>query len=227
MARRFPGFPPEALKFFRDLKNNNNREWFQEHKTIYEEQVRAPMMYLIECLGDTFGSEAPHYNFDPKKSVYRIYRDTRFSKDKTPYKTHIAASFGLSHAERHMTGGLYFHLNDTEFFVGGGVYMPTSPQLLAIRKHIAENGAELRKILNSRTIKNRFGDMSGDKLKRAPKGFSPDHPEIDLLVYKQFLLSHSPSVDLLTTGKVQGEITKSFRAILPFLDFLNAPFVGD
>lgn len=227
MARRFAGFPPDALKFFRDLKKNNNREWFQERKPLYEEKVRAPMMQLIEYLGDTFGTEAPHYNFDPKKSIYRIYRDTRFSKDKTPYKTHVAASFGLSHAERHMTGGLYFHFDDKTLLVGGGVYMPSSQQLLAIRKHIAEHGAEFTKILKSRAIKGRFGEMSGETLKRAPKGFPPDHPHIDLLLYKQFLLSHSPDIGLVTTGKLQGEITKSFRAMLPFLEFLNAPFVGD
>ncbi|MBI3696718.1 MAG: DUF2461 domain-containing protein, partial [Acidobacteria bacterium] len=114
MTNSFPGFPPEALQFLRRLKRNNAREWFLKNKHIYEEKVKAPMVELVLALGREMLRFAPEMSFDPQRAIYRIYRDTRFSPDKTPYKTHIAAVFHPRGMEKHNCGGLYFHVSTEE-----------------------------------------------------------------------------------------------------------------
>src|SRR5579872_5800374 len=147
MPSRFPGFPPDTLQFFRGLSRNNRREWFLPRKAVFEEQVKQPMRELVAALNHAMRGFAPEYATDPDKAIYRIYRDTRFSKDKTPYKDHIAASFFRSGTGPHKFGGYYLHVSHKEVAVGGGVYMPEPDVLLAIRGHIAANHAKLRKIL--------------------------------------------------------------------------------
>jgi uncharacterized protein (TIGR02453 family) len=137
MRSRFPGFPPEALQFFRSLARHNHRDWFQPRKPVFEAQVKQPMRALVEALNGAMKTFAPDYVTDPDKAIYRIYRDTRFSKDKTPYKDHIAASFRRRGAGPHQEGGYYLQLSHKEVAVGGGVYMPQPPVLLGIRQHIA------------------------------------------------------------------------------------------
>src|SRR5437764_588574 len=137
-AKSFTGFPKESLTFLRSLKRHNNREWFQEHKTIYESAVKEPMGQLVEAIGVAFEEFAPEMLASPKSSIYRIYRDTRFSKDKTPYKTHMAAVFRRTGLDKHEGAGFYLHISPTELLVGGGVYMPLPEDLNAIRRHIAE-----------------------------------------------------------------------------------------
>src|SRR5580692_11727902 len=171
MPSRFPGFPPEAMEFFRGLARHNNRDWFQARKAIFEEKVKQPMRELVEALNGSMKSFAPEYVTDPAKAVYRIYRDTRFSKDKTPYKDHIAASFFRSGTGPHKAGGFYVHVSHKEVAMGGGVYMPEVGLLLDIRRHIAENHASLRKILAVPTLKRALGELTGEQLSRVPKGF--------------------------------------------------------
>ena len=172
MPSRFPGFPPEALEFFRGLARHNNRDWFQPRKATFEEKVKQPMRELVEALNGAMKSFAPEYVTDPAKAVYRIYRDTRFSKDKTPYKDHIAASFFRSGTGPHKYGGYYVHVSHKEVAVGGGVYMPEPGVLLEIRQHIAENHPKLRKILTAAAVKRLLGELQGDRLSRVPKGFT-------------------------------------------------------
>ena len=225
MARStFPGFPDEGLDFFRGLARNNRREWFQPRKHIFETHLKQPMRELVMEVNREMSRFAPEYVTDPDKAIYRIYRDTRFSKDKTPYKDHIAASFHRRAANVHGEAGFYFGISHKEVAVGGGVYMPAPETLQAIRKHVATHHAEFRKLIRARTVRELLGEMHGEQLSRVPKGYTPDHPAADLVRYKQFLFYIELPPDLAPTKELQREIVRRFRAITPFLRFLNTPF---
>ena len=223
MNSSFPGFPPEALQFLRELKLNNRREWFQPRKDTYEEKVRGPMIELVAVLGEAIAEFAPEMVTEPKKAVYRLYRDVRFSSDKSPYKTHIAAVFSPRGMEKHSGAGMYFHISVDEVLVGGGIYAPGPAELLAVRGHLASHAKELDKMLRERQFRTLFKEMTGEKLKRVPKGFPQDHPAANLLVYKQFLAGTLLPPDIVTTPKLFRELLKHFRTITPFLQFLNTP----
>jgi uncharacterized protein (TIGR02453 family) len=224
MARSaFPGFPEETLTFFRGLERNNRREWFQPRKPVFDEKVKRPMLALVAALNSEIGRFAPLHVTEPESAIYRIYRDTRFSKDKKPYKTHIAAYFPRHGMDRHTASGYYFGVSHKEVAVGGGLYMPTPEILLAVRNRIAERHAEFRKIVQSKSLRKLVGELHGDQLSRIPKGFAADHPAAELLRYKQFFFYIELPPDLATSRTVQGEIRKRFQAMAPLVDFLNAP----
>lgn len=218
---RFPGFPPQALKFLRQLEKNNNREWFQEHKSDYEAYVKAPMHEVVMALGEDLEKFATGFQTDPKKAIYRIYRDVRFSNDKRPYKTHMAASFFPKAMEKHAGAGYYFHISPEEIFLGGGVYMPGPKELYAIRKRLSREAAGYRKLTAAAGFKRWFGEVQGERLKRPPKGFSAEDPALDLLLGKQFLASAQLPAATAETPKLQTEITKRFAALDPWIDWLN------
>jgi uncharacterized protein (TIGR02453 family) len=221
----FPGFPPEAAQFFRGLVRHNNRDWFQPRKAIFEEKVKQPMREVVGAVNQAMKTFAPEFVTDPDRAIYRIYRDTRFSKDKTPYKDHIAASFHRRTAWIHGDAGYYFAVSHKEVAIGGGVYMPSPESLLAIRNHIAMAHEEFRRILRPSTLRKLLGELQGEQLARVPKGFAADHPAADLLRFKQFLLYVELPPDLATTPALYGEIVKRFRAMTPFLNFLTTPLV--
>ena len=223
MTPGFAGFPPEAMIFLRGLKKHNTREWFQPRKETYEQKVRGPMLELVTALMQRLADFAPDYVADPNKAIYRIYRDTRFSKDKTPYKTHIAAIFKHRDLEKHSGAGFYFSVAPEEIEVGGGVYMPLPEHLLAIRNYLAENHEEFRRIAAARDVRRLFGEVTGDSLSRVPKGFAADHPAADLLQMKQFLLFRTLEGSLATTPKLFREMLSRFQVMSPFLEFLNRP----
>src|SRR5215510_3993847 len=131
-------FPKEGLRFLRSLKRNNNRHWFQTYKSVYEQSVKRPMTDLINALADDFQKFAPEMIASPKVSAYRIYRDTRFSNDKSPYKTHTAAVFPRTGLDKHEGAGLYLHIGPSDIFVGGGLYMPLPEDLSIVRQKIAD-----------------------------------------------------------------------------------------
>src|SRR5437773_3742182 len=160
----FPGLPKEGLQFLRSLKRNNNREWFQKHKSIYETQVKQPMESLIESMATEFQRFAPEMVASPKASAYRIYRDTRFSKDKSPYKTHVAAVFPRSGLGKHEGAGFYLHIAPPEVLIGGGLYMPLPEDLAVVREHIATNTKSFLGIVNSRQFRKLFGTLGGEQL---------------------------------------------------------------
>jgi uncharacterized protein (TIGR02453 family) len=225
MRSGFPGFPEEAIAFYRGLARHNTREWFQPRKPVYDEKVKAPMIELVTALNQAMMGFAPDYVTDAGKAIYRIYRDTRFSPDKTPYKTQIAVSFARRGMEKHGAAGYYFAISHKGVDVGGGIYMPPPETLLAVRTHIGGQHAEFRRLAGSAAVKRLFGAMQGEQLSRVPKGFAADHPAADLLRFKQFLLFTSLDAALITTPKLFAELEKRFRAMAPFLDFLNAPLV--
>jgi uncharacterized protein (TIGR02453 family) len=226
MSSGFPGFPAEAITFYKGLARNNKREWFQPRKPVFEEKVKAPMVELVNALNQSMMAFAPDYVTDAPKAIYRIYRDTRFSPDKTPYKTQIAASFARRGMEKHGAAGYYFAISHKGVDVGGGIYMPPPETLLAVRTHIAERHAEFRRLASGAAVKRLFGAMQGEQLSRVPKGFAAEHPAADLLRFKQYLLFTSLDADMVTTPKLFVELEKRFRALAPFLDFLNAPLIG-
>ena len=224
MRSGFPGFPAEGLAFFAALQRNNRREWFQPRKAIFEEKLKQPMRELVGAVNTAMRRFAPDYATDPDKAIYRIYRDTRFSKDKTPYKDHIAASF--SRRGDKAGAGFYFAVSHKEVAIGGGLYMPEAEALLAIRQHLAERHEEFRKIVGARAVRRLFVEVQGEQLTRVPKGYCSDHPAADLLRLKQYLLYVELPPDLATTPAICTEVVQHFRAMTPFVEFLNAPLRG-
>jgi uncharacterized protein (TIGR02453 family) len=226
MKTSFAGFPAEGFAFFRGLKRNNRREWFQARKQIFEEKVKAPMVELVEALNREMTAFAPDYVNDPKKAIYRIYRDTRFSNDKTPYKTHIAAIFPRRGMDKHVGGGLYFSVSPFEIEVAGGAYMPGPDELKTIRAYLAEHYEELQRIVSAAALRKLGVELQGDQLARVPKGYPKEHPAADLLRYKQLYVFAPLDPAVATTPQLLGEIATRFRAMTPLVDFLNAPLVA-
>jgi uncharacterized protein (TIGR02453 family) len=220
----FPGFPAEGLAFFSSLQRNNRREWFQPRKAIFEASMKQPMRELVVAVNSAMKSFAPDYVTDPDKAIYRIYRDTRFSKDKTPYKDHIAASF--SRRGDKAGAGYYFAVSHKEVAIGGGIYMPEPETLRAMRQHVAERHQEFRKIAGARAVRQLFTAVQGEQLSRVPKGYASDHPAADILRMKQYLLYVELPPDLATTPALYTEVVKHFRAMTPFVEFLNTPLRG-
>jgi uncharacterized protein (TIGR02453 family) len=217
----FPGFPKEGLAFLRSLKRNNRREWFQPRKEIFDTQVKAPMAALVEAVNATLLEFAPDHITDPSKAVYRIYRDTRFSNDKTPYKTHIAAIFPRRGLDRHTSAGFYFHISTEEVGIAAGAYMPGPEQLRAVRGWLAENHVEFRKA--ARAPEKLWGKLHGESLTRNPKGFDPEHPASDLIRMKQWLYWVELDTKIAGTPRLFSEIAKRFRAAAPVIALLNTP----
>ncbi|MDR3704214.1 MAG: DUF2461 domain-containing protein [Candidatus Sulfopaludibacter sp.] len=224
MPSAFSGFPPEAMQFFRGLARNNNRDWFLPRKSIFEEKVKQPMRELVELVNGGMQRYAPDHVNEPDKAIYRFYRDTRFSKDKTPYKDRIAATFPRCGMARHEGAGYYFAVSHKEVAIGGGVYMPMPETLRAIREHIAAHPGEFRRLIGGTAVKKLYGEVQGEQLSRVPKGFPCDHPAADLLRYKQFLFYVTLPPEIAADRGIAGTIATHFRAIAGFVDFLNAPF---
>ena len=223
----FAGFPPEALSFFRRLKRNNNRPWFQKHKDEYEENVRFPMQCLIASLGPRMADVAPDFDFNPKKSIFRIYRDTRFSNNKTPYKTNIAAYFQArgkkSPAER---PGLYVGIELGEIFIGGGLYMPSGEQLKSIRKSIAEHPDDYLSVIEDPAFTKMFGEVMGDKLVKAPLGYPKDHPMIVHLRLKQFFVGKEFGEEECLKPRFVDTVAKYFAGTMPMVRWLEKALKG-
>ena len=224
MKSTFPGFSPDALTFLHNLKRNNRRNWFQPRKEKYEQLIKMPMLELVGHLNAAFARFGPSYLTEPQRAVFRIYRDTRFSHDKTPYKTHIAAIFPRNGAERMRGACFYFHFTEKELLAFGGVYAPERDELLAYRALIAEQHAELEEILRNKRLQRTVGRLQGEQLSRMPKGFPPDHPAEDLLRRHQWYLESILDIKLLTTPRVLKALADSFEAMVPFVEFLNRPF---
>src|SRR5262245_8014792 len=223
--RAFSPFPKEGVQFLRTLTRNNKREWFQEHKTIYEEFVKKPMTELIEAMAVAFQKFAPEMIASPKVSAYRIYRDTRFSRDKSPYKTHVAAVFPRAGLGKHEGAGFYVHIAPSELLIGGGLYMPMPEDLSVVRQAIADDSKAFVKIVGNPQFRKLFGSLQGERLSRVPRGFAPDHPASEYLKCKQFLAARTlPPTDALTRS-FYPLVRDTFKAMVPFVRFLNAPIV--
>ncbi len=224
MIRNVPSpFTPKTLSFLRALKRNNRREWFQPRKEDYEKHVRTPMVALLERLAGDLRTFAPELIADPKVSLFRVYRDTRFSNDKTPYKTHVAARFPLRGVPKGEGAGLYFEIAPGWVWMGGGMYMPTSADLHDIRAQIASTHPRgLHKVVSATAFTRTVGELTGDRLTRVPLGYPKDHPAAHYLQFKQFLGSCEYEASLATSPRFYPELLKVFKAVAPLVQFLNA-----
>jgi uncharacterized protein (TIGR02453 family) len=213
-------FPAEALTFLRGLARNNNRDWFQPRKEIFEAKLKTPMIALIEQVNAELMDFAPEHVTDPKKAFYRIYRDTRFSPDKTPYKTHIAAIFPHRNLGKHTGAGFYFQLSPKGIGIAAGMYAGGPDELRGVRIMLASNHKEFRTL--AKAPEKLLGKLEGSSVTRMPKGFDADSPAADLLKMKQWLYWQELGVELATSPKLKAEISKRFRVASPVVYMLNS-----
>ena len=179
----FTGFRPEAVQFLADLAENNDRAWFTPRKPEYERLLKRPLEALCVALDERFRERGVPLLADPARSPFRIYRDVRFSKDKSPYKTNVGASFPWTGEGVGRPGG-YFHLSPGEIFVGGGMWHPEPTRLAAFRRLVDSDPARVHAVIDAPDFARTFGSLTGDRLSRTPKGYAPDHPEAELLKLK-------------------------------------------
>ena len=220
-----PHFQPEALKFLRALARNNRRAWFQPRKEIFDETLKAPMHAVINAINDAMLEFAPENIHPPQKCMMRIYRDTRFSADKTPYKKHISAWWTRDGLEKTSGGGFYFHLSPKELVIAAGVYMPEREQLLAIRTYLLDHYDTMQRIMQNKTLRRLTTEFSGQRLTRPPKGFPKEHPAMDLLLCRQWGVEATLPAEAALKPTLLREILTRFRAAAPMVELLNRPLI--
>lgn len=221
-----PHFSPDALKFLRGLKRNNDRAWFDKHKPVYERELKAPLFAVIEAVNAQLADFAPEHVRAAQKIAMRIYRDIRFSNDKTPYKTHVSAWWARNGLEKTSGGGFYFQLDAQEIHIAAGVYMPEREQLLAIRTHLAEHHEEYRKLIAAKKLRAAMQLFDGRSMTRGPKGYPADHPAMDLLMQRQWGVSTILPVEEALQTTLVKHIVGCFKVATPLVAFLNQPLTA-
>ena len=217
-------FTPKSLSFLRSLKRNNKREWFHERRDQYDAHCRAPMIAIIERFAGDLPAFAPDLVADPKVSLFRQFRDTRFSGDKTPLKTHVGATFPNRTLGRLNGAGLYFEVAPTWVWIGGGLWAPDTSQLQLVREHIARNHRRLDAIVKSSGFK-KIGGLQGDRMTRVPRGFAKDHPAAAYLTYRQFLGYREDPAAFATSATFYKQLLGTMKTIVPLVTFLNEPLL--
>jgi uncharacterized protein (TIGR02453 family) len=219
---QFPGFPPDFFFFFEELALNNNRAWFNENKSRYYDSVVNPISEFIVCMAPRLKAISPHYIADPKPhggSMFRIYRDARFSQDKSPYKTHAGVQFRHEAGKDAHAPGFYVHLAGDGLFFGGGVWLPPNPQLGRIRDFIVDNARSWSRIANAHRVRE-LGGIQGESLKRPPRGFDPAHPHIEDLKRKSFyVMANATAQDALDASFIE-QVADAFRSAAPLNRFV-------
>jgi uncharacterized protein (TIGR02453 family) len=218
VAAPFTGSSREAIQFLGDLTAHNERSWFQPRKGDYERLLKEPLEALCRALAERFEARHLPLRADPAHSPFRIYRDVRFSADKSPYKTHVSASFPWA-GEGGGVGG-YFHFQPGEMFAGGGMWHPMPAQLAAWRRLIDEDLPTVRAALQSPEFATTFGEVEGDRLKRVPTGFAADHPGAELLKLKDVTFGRRLSDDEVLSPDLPERLTDTFAAAVPVLRLL-------
>ena len=228
-VRRFSGFRPEATDFLAELAQNNDRAWFQPRKADFEALLKEPMEALVAALADEFDDRELPLQADPKRSIFRIYRDTRFARDKSPYKTHLGATFPwvagadqgveISHTEH--ANGAYFHLQPGNDFAGGGMWRATKPRLDAFRRALLDDEARVRDALEDPAFIAEFGPVSShDMLKRVPPGYPPDHPQADMFRFKDIVFGRRLSDDEVYSPDLPRILADAYARATPVFRFL-------
>lgn len=213
-----------VFSFLKSLKNNNERTWFNDHKNLYEES-HFIMIDFAESLLTEMRKNDDIETFSGKKSLFRIYRDVRFAKDKRPYKTSWNGS--IKRATKALRGGYYFHIEPGNTYIIGGFFGPNAVDLKHIRNHINQDDTPLREILDHKSTKSYFGSLMGEQVKTAPKGFARDHPSIDLLRYKQFMLKHQFSDKEVLLDDFHKNMSDGFQKLRPFFDVMSEILTSD
>jgi len=213
----------ETFTFLNDLKINNNREWFNANKGRYETAKKEFEEFIDRLILNIASFDPSIAHFTAKDCIFRIYRDVRFSKDKSPYKTHFGAHITSApkKSEIHSRAGYYVQIAPGDSFLGGGAYLPQSDWLQDIRQEISYHGNEFRAILSNPDFKKYFGEMEGEKLSKVPRGYNPDHPEIEFIKHKSFLGMSKCEDKLVTSAGFLDHCSNAFRALFPFDEFLN------
>jgi uncharacterized protein (TIGR02453 family) len=214
----------KSIQFLKDLAKNNNRDWFTENKAKYVECHENFITFADELLS----LMNKHDNIETptgKKSLFRIYRDVRFSKNKAPYKSWMSGSF--KRATAHLRGGYYFHFEPGNYFIGGGFWGPSPDDLKHIRAQIESDPDGFRKAINNKKFTSTFGEMTGDRVKTAPKGYAKDHPAIDLLRYKQYLASKTYTEKEILSPDFAKQVNADFKNIRPFFDHMSEILTTD
>lgn len=221
-SARYAGFKPETIRFLRELENNNNRDWFNENKSRYEQQVLDVALCFIESMQDPLREIAPHFTAIPKRmggSLMRVYRDTRFSKNKLPYKTNIGIQFRHEQARNVHSPGYYVHIDPDDVFLGAGMWMPESEPLLAIRERIRDKSSEWRRAKGDKTF-NRHFELGGQSLTRPPRGFDKELPDIEDIKRKSFIAVKNMSLNDALNPRFQQKVETAFKAATPYMKFL-------
>jgi uncharacterized protein (TIGR02453 family) len=223
-------FSEASLKFLRGLKKNNTRDWFDPRKPVYERELKAPLLALIDQVNHALVDFAPDHVRPPQKVMLRIYRDIRFAADKRPYKTHVSAWWGRSGMAKTSGAGFYFELNPTELILAAGLFMPDRDQLLALRRHLLAHHAELRRLLADKKLKALLPDTEARPLSRPPKGFSPEDPAVaaalDLLVNRQWGVSATLPTAAALAPTLLDDVLARFRRAAPLVALLNQPLAA-
>lgn len=212
--------PQEAFKFLKKLAENNDRDWFNEHKS----EFKSLQSEVKEVFEDLLVKVQEHDRIQRLK-VFRIYRDIRFSKDKTPYKTHISANY--IRIKPDFRGSYYLHLEPGNSFIGAGFWAPEKDDLLRIRKEFEMDADEMREILKDKTLIQHWGNLQGDELKTAPRDFDKEHQNIDLIRKKQFIFSKALSDELVLSDQLVDHVNDAFKAIRPFFDYMTEVLTTD
>ncbi len=225
-AAALPYFRPEALTFLRNLAKHNDREWFQPRKAQFEAELKEPMLAIVRKITDAMMDFAPNHVRPAEKSLFRIYRDTRFSNDKRPYKTHVAAWWTHQGLEKTSGAGYYFHVSAKEVIIAAGSYMPEKDQLAAIRHWLLDHHAEFRKLLRSPKVRSTYDEFEGNALTRPPKGFPAEHPGMDLIRCRQWGLAASCRRRPRSRRTLRDVVIRHFKIAAPVVDALNTPIAA-
>ncbi len=217
---------PEGLAFLRNLARNNEREWFTPRKTIYDAELKGPMLAIIRAVTDSMMEFAPAFVRPAEKCLFRIYRDTRFSANKLPYKTHVAAWWSRQGLEKTSGAGYYFHISAKEVVVAAGAYMPEKDQLSAIRHWLLDHHVEFRKLLQKPAVRRVFSEFEGNALTRPPKGFPCEHPGMDLIRCRQWGLAATLPAEYGLKTDFAATMIRYFKIAAPVVDALNSPIAA-
>jgi uncharacterized protein (TIGR02453 family) len=217
---------PEGLTFLRNLARHNDREWFTPRKAVFEAELKEPMLAIIRKVTDAMERFAPSFVRPAEKCLFRIYRDTRFSANKLPYKTHVAAWWSHQGMEKTSGAGYYFHISAKEVVIAAGAYMPEKEQLAAIRHWLLDHHLEFRKVLQTAAIRRTFSEFEGNALTRPPKGFPCEHPALDLIRCRQWGLATTLPAETALDAGFAGVLIRHFRLAAPIVDALNTPIAA-
>lgn len=209
-----------TLDFLKALKENNNREWFTENKPTFEKEQKSVKKFYV-----SLQEKLKEHDEIESLKMFRIYRDVRFSKNKTPYKSHFSGSF--VRATNKLRGGYYLHIQPRGSFLAGGFWEPNKEDLLRIRKEFETDTSEIREIIDNPTFVNHFGKLEGESLKTAPRGFDKEHPDMDLIRMKQFIVTRQFTDEQVVASNFGDEINTSFKAMRPYFNYMSEILTTD